>query len=153
MNIVTLEIRSWAGISIGAQHSYGSLSFDDKNDELQKVRLTRKLNKQTAKILNDQRNEHEYGFRSGETTECFNDDNHVRKTAKRIWKKICPDGDLLIEGSYAVGDPQRCLDGDPEVVETINDMWKRSEECGGYEGDEETMDSIFREYQAYLKTL
>ena len=154
--VVTLEISSWYGISVGAQHSYGYLHYHDSEGEYHKAQLKRKLNENTAQILNTQRNkgrhpDYHYEHRAGEETVCFDDDQHIIRTAKRVWKKICPDADILLVGMFACGDPQRCLIGPSDVKKKINDWHRETVKIGGYEEDEDRMDEIFHEYQEFLK--
>jgi len=154
MKHVTLEISSWVGVSIGAQHAYGSLHFYDAELEYRRIRLSRKLTKETAEKLNEQRNEDRSDnlarFVSGDETECFDTYAHVRRTAKRVWKALCPDAVVLLEGSWAVCDPQKCIAGPDEIRKEINRLYRKGVAIGGYEGDEAAMDRIFKEYQAYI---
>jgi len=151
MKYAVLNISSWYGVSIGAQHFYGALSFDDEHGKYNRIELERRLTHETARILSIQRKDDLYY--SGAMTEAFNTRKHVRRAGIRLWKKLCPHTDFLLEGSYVVANPQKCISGPAEIRIKINDFFRRSAATGGYEKDEKAMDAIFYEYRAYLKTI
>lgn len=53
MKEVSLELRSWKGMSIGAIHYYGSLVYYDENRDRQDVDVQRVLTERQAKELNE----------------------------------------------------------------------------------------------------
>lgn len=151
--LAVLEITSWRGISIGAQHWYGKLCFYD--GEYHYIRLNRRLNTLTAIELNRQSNvgrcKHLFHYGSGGHTESFETREHVRQTAHRKWKKICPEAMVLLEGRYGVCDPQRCISG-PAIVRTaINAYVRRVEIIGGWEGNKKAMQKVSDAYDKYLE--
>jgi hypothetical protein len=153
---ITLNISSWAGVSMGAQHYYGELKFYDEDGEMQCVKLERRLTKMTAEILNEQRNrgrskDCQFQYEPGEKTECFNDEKHVRRFALSKWKQFCPHGLILLEGSFACGDPQRCLSAfDPDIKKGLNMLVKKAEDIGWYEGDYDAMCKVSSIHEEFL---
>ena len=134
-NIVNLEISSFEGISPGAVHYYGRLSFNGERTDLE-----RRLNKRNiGKFRKD-------FYHIGDVTTRFNSENHVIRAAKRIWKKLFPNALVLLVGSGSILDPQKCIAGDPVLRKKINAYYRRAEAVGGYEGNEEEMTKISDEY-------
>lgn len=154
---VTLEISSWRGISIGAQHYYGKLIFDDAEGKYQRVELLRTLDDAGATKLmkqqNDGRNpDYWIEYFAGDRTDCFDTKIELRNLAKKEWKKLCPDAKLLICGSSCCADPQEVLAADdPELMKQINYLWALAEEIDYYEKDEKAMTKIYKAYQKLLK--
>jgi len=152
IKIVTLEIGTWRGMSIGAVHYYGKLVFYDSDLNIIDVDIHRILDEESAFRLTKQTNrsrnpDHWIDFSAEDSTKCFDSKGEIREIAKKIWRDHCPDGDILIEGMFAVGDPQEVIDGnDKTIVDTINGLWERALEIGGYEGDREEMTRISNEY-------
>lgn len=134
-NIVNLEISSFVGLSVGASHYYGKLCFNEE-----RVDLERRLNKRNIGDFAKEK------YALGGTTARFNSEEHVIQTAKRAWKKIFPNAVILLVGSSAVLDPQKCIDGPPDLKKKINDYYRRAEKVGGYEGNDKEMTKISNEY-------
>jgi hypothetical protein len=134
-SIAILEINSFEFISAGASHYYGKLHCGDE-----KVELERKLNKNTVKDFKDQR------YAVGGKTQRFNSEKHLLIYTLRVWKKIFPNAKVLLIGSSAYLDPQKCIAGDKILKKKINNYYKRAEEIGFYEGNEKEMTKISNEY-------
>jgi hypothetical protein len=148
IKMVTLEIESWMGVSIGAIHFYGTLHFDDTDGEYQRIEIRRVLDEDAAYKLTKQKNsgknpDYWVDYEEGQDTECFDGSGDIKRIAIDTWKEHCPDGELLICGRFAVGDPQEVIAADdPEVMKLINEMCDHAELIGGYEGDFDTMRKI-----------
>lgn len=138
--IVNLEISSFYGICAGATHYYGKLCFN--ND---RIDLERKITKRNIK---DFKNEN---YHIGDITTRFNSEEHVIRAAKRVWKKTFPNAIVLLLGSSAIYDPQKCIDGPITLKIVINHYYKQAEEIGGYEGNIKEMTKISDEYMKTLK--
>lgn len=140
--IVVLHISSYAGISAGAIHCYGSLNCRDK-----RIELKQKVTEKNVLSLSMR----DFKYEIGTMTERFECEEDVRVIARRQWRKFFPDAVLLLEGSAACGDPQRCLVGPVDLKKEINRLKKAGEKVGGYEGDEKGMTKISDEYMNLLK--
>lgn len=139
--VVVLEITSWAGTCPGAVHSYGRLYADGGRIH----ELKRKLSTTAAAKLN--RNDPSYKWEAGEETKGFDGSDAIRTLAKRKWKKLYPDADMLLEGTHGCCDPQRCLAGPPKLRNRINALYKQAKKIGWYDGGhEDEMDKLFDEF-------
>ena len=102
-NIPVVEISSWAGISIGAEHCYATLYHP--TEELSKERLTRGISREEAAYLN--KKDTWSGWEEGDVTERFNTEEEIRDAIIELNKKH--GYPLIVEGSYSVAEPQRII--------------------------------------------
>lgn len=127
-----LSISTFAEISPGAIHYYGMIRCNGKQ-----VDISRVLSKKEADQLNKEKKDKRW--KSGDTTFCFNNENQIKKIAKKHYKEWFPNAEFLLVGSYAYLDPQYCLDGQPKIKAKINRFYRISQKIGGYEVDEKAM--------------
>lgn len=143
MKLVNLEIRTWRGFSPGAVHYYGSLKFRDLNGEYKKIELKRIIGEEEAKEFSEK---DRWNWYAGSETERFNSWEDIKKLAIETYKKHCPDADALIEGPRGILNPQEVLDGSEEFMTKGSELYHRSEEIGGYEGNPKEMTKISDEW-------
>ena len=141
--VVVLNITTYAGYCVGASHYYGALHSRDKRIELGFI-----LTKKTAPLVSHK----DYQYKAGQRSIRFISEKDIRRVARREWKKNFPDSILLLEGTPACGDPQRCLEGPKELKKEINRLKNTAEKIGWYEGDDEGMTKISDEYMNLLRT-
>lgn len=147
IRLVVLEVSSWVG-SIGAEHYYGKLKMDDRKDVKVQTKLTSKEALHLTK--KDRRFGTDYRYRKGQLTTRFSDAEKVEEEAKRVWRKHFPKAHALVVGQDAVADPQRPLDGDPEILKKLKDYWDRFEATGRYEGDAKAAGKVSDEYWNWI---
>lgn len=116
---IYLTITTWAGMSLGAQHYYAELQ-QDYGDNC-KVELTRVLTPAQAAKANRYRSPGDF--------------EEIRELALRTWLEHFPDAQILIEGRWSVGDPQKILacPGDPTLVDEANAICQEFEKIEGYQ--------------------
>lgn len=106
-NEVFLEITSWIGTSMGAQHYYGKL-VSRSNGEYESVSLKRSLTTKEARNLSKA---HDWTYEKGHLSDCMVTKDIVRNVAISEWKKHFPKAEVLREGNPAyVDDPHSVLD-------------------------------------------
>jgi len=122
--IVFLDITTWSGISIGAEHYYGKLKEHGGN--YKSVELEWPMSQKMATYLNKKDR-----TRSGDSYDCykkgcptvrFDTEQEVKDWALEVWKEHFPDHDLLLIGTDCINEPIRCLDGDSMLSESINQL-------------------------------
>jgi len=145
--IAVLEISSWMGISIGAEHYYGALWIHEERIEF-KHRLT--------KVEVDERNTKDSTFRwrVGNSVSGFTTEKEIRLLAIEMCKKD-PKVKLLLEGRYAIADVQIAIYGDPEVIGKISKLYKRADviDFWDHKKHEDEMRDIDNKFDELLKEL
>jgi hypothetical protein len=120
--IITLEITSFGGISIGAEHYYGAL-YGYTGDEFKKVELNHPMTIEQARNLTKKDFESRglvadfLVYHSGTMTNRFDCRDDVRYEAVAQYKKHYPDATKLIEGSFGSYERKKVLD--PEGMDDI----------------------------------
>jgi len=135
LDIAILQVSSFDGMCSGAKHYYGTLCWNGE-----RIDLERKLNKHTMKELVKE------NYYTGCTTTRFNSEDHLIRFARRSWRKIFPKAKVLLIGSAAYLDPQKCIDGQIKMKKIINDYYNKAEKIGWYEGNEKEMTRLSDEY-------
>ena len=98
MNIITLEISSFTGISLGATHYYGMICFEDMRGNLVKHELEYKISTSEAKRLNKIDGG---GWKAEMTTSRFESKGAVIQSAIEWFQKHFPKQDaVLVIGRY-----------------------------------------------------
>jgi hypothetical protein len=154
MKVAKLEVTSWAGVAIGAEHFYGSFNWCDESNDFKEHRLTKTISQKEASYLNkkmagENTDYIDSRYREGDEVNCFDTVEEVRKVAMKNWRDItgC---DLLLGGSFACASVEFALDGpDQDVVDRINDLYKQAVEIDFYEDEEledqmNLIDELFR---------
>lgn len=103
---VHLEISSWQGVSIGAQHYYGKLTgYID--GEYTSVEVMHPMSKEMADELNAK--DDWDGYEEGTETIRFDTEEEIRKRALETWREHFPSAIMLFEGSGSYVEPKKCL--------------------------------------------
>lgn len=138
--IVYLEISSWVGISLGATHCYGDLWSNGERYPMRK-----KLTPREAIALNKK---HEWDqYRGGDLYSGFDSHSEITLIALETYKTHFPQADILVLGRSCVAEPQKILDGPPEIKEKVNAWYEEAEKIDWYDGDqEERMEKISNEF-------
>jgi hypothetical protein len=150
--IVYLEVSSWRGLSIGAQHYYGSLV--GHAPEYKRVELYRTLTQADADRLTDRRNDG-YKYREGGRTNGFDTPGDVAQFAVKHWREHFPGGKILLKGSAASYEPHTPLTGGTTFKRYTRGIIKRCESLGWYDkGNDKEVDLLCDEwYSALLKEI
>lgn len=142
--IITLEITSFVGMSIGAVHYYGKLS-----DGVVRTDLMRVLTAAGARKLNIL---HRAGntYHAGDEVTNWDSEEELIAYARRTWKDHYPDGGLLVLGDSA--GPHPILVGPAEIVAEGAKLLKKAERIGYWStrSNWTKMDAICKEWDALL---
>ena len=147
---VYLEVTSWRGISVGAEHWYGHL--DHFGDELERRELRRRMGAQEAAALTAKDGLGALPYREGDTTERFPSEAAVVARARRVWRRWFPGARILVQGDGAIAEPQRVLSGDRDARVRINRLVRRADEIGRWDAECE-MERICAEWDAIMLEL
>ena len=148
--IVYLDITSWAGLSLGAIHYYGTL-WGHKNGDMEKVELTRFLSARAAAKLTKLHGT-DWVYRAGRPYHGFDTRDEIIELAKRTYRDHFPAANILILGKIVVADPQPVLDGPPDFTNKVNTWVKEAESIGWYDGGhEQRMDRISDAYNELVR--
>ena len=145
-NIAHLDISSWVGISIGADHVYGKICY--QGDEISVMRI---LTKEDAHRLNI-KDKTEIGFAmysEGEECKRFDTRSELIKKAIEIVKEKYPQVDLLLRGSGASVSCNEALWGkDQQKVDRINKLYREADKLDFYSGkDDDRMEELDDEFE------
>jgi len=147
---VYLQITSWAGVSIGAEHSYGELcGYNGKED--QTIELKKALTREDARLLNKKDSTYGRLWKEGELTKRFNTEEEIIKIAKKEWKKHFPQAKVLIEGRSGILEPQLIIVAPADYKRKCNILFQKVEANNGWEGDEKVMQAIEDEWKELNK--
>lgn len=111
--LVYLKTSSWAGISIGGEHTYAELTNGEYGKERKKVDLYLTLSTSDAIKLNkkyDTRGSY-CRYRKGDQFHGFWTEADAVAQALRDWRKHFPDYDALVIDHGAAIRPSKILDG------------------------------------------
>ncbi len=137
-----LDVSSYVGISIGADHYYGHLKYND-----QKIELKHRLTQKEADLLNKKDGNNYNRYKKGALSERFDTEEQVEKIAIKTWKQHFPDANILIKGSDVYIEPQPCIDGLKVIKDKINRLYKRACKLGWFDnGNDKIVDEICDEY-------
>jgi hypothetical protein len=126
MKIVYLYITTWKGSCVGwAKHYYGSLWHNGKRTE-----VSIPMTVSDAKNLNKE-DDYNY-YKRGDMLSRFENKEQLIRAAIKLYKKLYPETDLLIEGSSATLDPQKVLVGPLKLKNKLNDLYKQFEAYNGW---------------------
>lgn len=149
--IVRLVTSSWVGISPGAVHTYGRLSWRE-GDEIKELKLTHPMSAKEAVRYNKEMAErgfHSLKARPGQPTEDFENLEAVIRAAKRVAREKWKDNVWLIQGDSMSAQPILVWPRRFEV-EAIrsNALAREWEQIGGYEGNERRAEEIDTDWGA-----
>lgn len=139
-----LEITSWIGTSLGAEHFYGKLRCSSKEIDIMK-----KLSAEDARLLNEK--DQYTAYTKGTLSSRFETRDEIIYRARKIWKKEFPGARVLILGRSACCDPQEVLVGpSKEFVRKANKLYNEYRKVGWNTDLQETQricdewDELFR---------
>lgn len=145
-NIAHLNISSWVGISIGANHCYGKLNYQDED----RIEIKRILTHVDADKLNDyDRNDVFESYNAGDECTRFDTEQEIIDSAIEIIKKDYPQVDLLLARDGASISVNEVYWGkDQKVVDRINELYKEADKLGYYSGkDDDRMEELDDEFE------
>ena len=127
---VYLNIRSWIGIGLGAQHYYGTL---EARGDIDDIVLTRTLSARQAARANRYRGVLPL-HRQGDVSSGFDSIDDIKALAIKTWKDLMPQGETLLLGRSSIAEPLEILawPAHPELIDPANEVWNRFEELEGY---------------------
>ena len=150
-----LKISSWAGISLGAEHWYPTLSASGGNG--QRYRVEQVISVDYAQELtvkdNDMSSDNIYAFRPGETTNRFQTKELAVAAGIAVFDHLSDEGDVLMHGESAYALPMGgALAGPEDLVRRINEVVAEAEAIGWWDHDanHKQMDSLVKDYEAML---
>lgn len=151
-----LEISTFRGISFGAEHWYGNLSYYDEDGEYQRDQIEKQFDMEEAKKLDIKdkgRGTYARAVRLGTNfTNRFNSKEELRKKAVEIVKSF--GGELLVEGNQCYVEPKpvlyTTLDLPLDKIQNVVDRYTEFEQTTN-KTDDELWDQLDNEYFDYFK--
>ena len=151
-----LTISSYRGLSFGAQHYYGTITFHVYRVGEKRLDVQKKLSKQEAIALN-KKDGYSGGYTShhpGELTTRFDTEQSLVKYAQTLFsdtvQKQYPKIHFLVQGRTGIIEPQLVIAGDMcKEVTRINELAERLEglhDDGGWDEHRSRMDKICDEW-------
>lgn len=123
-----LDITSFVGTSIGAEHYYARLKMHGVEKD---VELKHTLTQKEATYLN--KKDKGYGafgrYKTGEKVHRFDTEAEIRRVAIAEYKQHFPQAIGLMEGSFGSCQPKPILDGLDSIAPRVNQLAKDLEEC------------------------
>lgn len=154
--VVQLKITSYRGISLGATHFYGRLSYYTPKNEFMWDEVTHKLTVKEAKYLNgtDGLERSVVKFRAGQESGRFETKEQLIETAiEKFRKSFVPHGYKLLLGNDHA-DPCEilwCEDKDLQFqLEELNEQAKANNR---WQGNQKTMARICKQWDELIKQL
>lgn len=141
MKVIWLEIRTWVGTSIGAQHTYGTLKWRDTNDrdgsteeELTRPRTAKEAKAENAEAIAEGQSWRK--VKAGDATRGFADEPEViRAGIKRAAEMFKGEDYILVKGDSGslsamplLAFPERFTEQAKRINE-VADEWRN---IGGY---------------------
>ncbi len=151
--IALLEISTWKGISIDAQHFYRKIYYNDKDGDLKTEEITKNITEKEAICLN-KKHGRKFGYKKGDKTKCFDTPDEVKKNAINWFIKnlLSKNVKYLINGRYAILEPQEIIFGKGKIIEKNNELAKRRESLT-WEDNENEMEKIINEWKPIAKKI
>jgi len=128
LNVVKLDLLDW-GPSIGGEHYYATLKYDDKDGKYQTIELNNILTQKMATYLN--KKERCSSYRKGDESLRFDTPEDAVKVALKKCKELGIKVDLILGGSCSAS-VSEALWGDKAVVKRINELYEEANEIGWY---------------------
>lgn len=145
-NIAHLNISSWVGISIGANHCYGKLNYQDED----RIEIKRILTQADVDKLNEYDRNDVFGkYKVGDECERFDTEQEIIDLAIKIIENDYPQVDLLLARDGASVSVNEAYWGkDQKVVDRINELYKEADELKYYSGiDDDRMEELDDEFE------
>lgn len=154
--IACLEISSWSGISMGAEHLYGSICYYNAEGEYKKHTLKYPMTKELAETLNKKDGQGS-DWEAGELTDRYESTNQIRDDAVKCFREMLePQGcNILVEGSFATAQPQPVLawaQGYGKIACAFNDLYKKGKAVDwNWDKDCNLLEALCDEWKALIK--
>jgi hypothetical protein len=150
---VKLEILSYRGVSIGAEHWYGYLQYYTKDGKFKRDKIRYKISSRDAKELNkkDDTRFGSFRWKKGMESSRFADRYSLIERAIEIFnEEFVPKGyTILLKGTHA--DPCEVLAcTDLVLFNKLNKLNEQAEAVGRWQGDEKQMHKICREWDKLI---
>lgn len=152
MKVVYCKISSWVGRVQSAEHYYADLKAGRYPAKRVEEKVWHNLTQSEADRLNrrtmqDPRYPNPT-WKVGEEVGYFFSRERAVEGAVAVYKELFPGAVILVEGDIGTYEPQLILDGPPEAMKAINDLYEQAEEIGWWEGDEKAMQVIADAWEA-----
>lgn len=149
-----LEITSWRGISLGAEHFYGKLygPFKGRNSiERFSAEITHPLSEKETRELNKKDDWDSYT--PGDQCGRFWNERELIAQGIALFQKVAPARAVLLRGRSSVASPQRPLAGPTTLVKRLQALYlldEAAEQRGGWERNEKDMRKIQKQWDALI---
>ena len=156
---IFVQITTWAGISIGADHYYVKIYYYDMDKNLQIKRLEDTLTAHHAKLLNkrelNKAEGYRYNYKKGDKTDGFWTLKEAKEKAVEWVDETFLENKIILTGSSCGGaSVEECLKH-PDIVkkDKINILWKKAESIGYYYNpkNDNFMEKIDSEFSKLIK--
>ena len=147
MNKAFLEISSWKSFFSCASHYYGSLCYDNGDEEQTYIELKKKI---TKKNISEFKRKDPYDvYAIGQYTTRFGNVSEVRKKGIQTILKVYPEVEILFEGRSSCASVQKVLwCRDVALKNTINMLYEEADKLNYYSGSDDTrMEEIDKEFE------
>ena len=146
---VVLEITSWAGMSLGAEHYYGALVGYINNEYIKKD-IEKPMSKEETEKLRI-KDDWKY-YKEGSLTTRFDTKEEIRKIALTKWKTIFPNAKALLEGRFSYAEPMKVLwVKNPEYIDELNNIWEKNEKVLHVPMNDKKIDVLINKFDTLLK--
>lgn len=136
----------WWGASVGGEHYYAHLCFDDKDGKYNRIELTHRMSQKMADYLNKKDRTGSFCYEKGEKTQRFETVSQAVKAAVKKCKEVFPDVELILDGGCS-GSVREALWGDKKIVSRINQLYEEAMKLNYYSGkDDNRMEQIDDEF-------
>lgn len=120
--VIYLDIKTWMGYSVGAEHYMGTLRC---YEPYKTVEMQNKLTSRQAKTINKKTRTNLW--QAGTMDERFESEDEIIEQARKEYKTHFPDAKILILGDSGYK-AKRVLDGPPpDVIKRCNTLWELEE--------------------------
>ena len=123
--IICLNITSWQGISIGAEHYYGELITLER--DIEDVEMKRKIEEVSEARYLSKKVGYKGAFKVGDETSCFTTEKQLIKEVRKQYKKHFPKTRMIILGRHLEFYPQKIILG-PRNLKKINNVYYKAYE-------------------------
>lgn len=149
--IAYLGLTSFIETNPIASHYYADITFQDE-----KYDLLHKLSRREAADMNKsdgKKADNTLSWSPGDELSRYTSKDDAVLHAKRQWRKLVPDAQVLIEGSAAYAEPQLVLDGlAPETTEELNKLYQECEDLGWWDdGNTKEVKAISKRWHDVIK--
>lgn len=148
-HVCYLEVSSWVGIGIGAEHYYGELHFQNNM-----IRLEYRLTQRQATRQNKKMGEPGL-FRKGDLYTGFDSPDDLSEFAKSVYKECFPEALVLVQGRHAVSGPHLVIDAPGEIEFQANKVYEKARVIGFWDDrkNDDLMDEITAEWDEIVRSV